>query len=57
VSKALALVMLVGPGIGLDRHIDGASRVMRRTIPMIGTGPVVTTIMPGGWGRAYLKQG
>jgi hypothetical protein len=49
--------MPVGPGIGLDRHIDGVSRVMRRTIPMIGTGPAVTTIMPGGCGRAHLKQG
>ena len=47
-SNAIALVMLFGIGIGLDRHIDGASRVMRWTIPMIGTGLVVTTIMLGG---------
>ena len=47
-SNAIALVMLFGIGIGLDRHIDGASRMMRWTVPMIGTGLVVTTILLGG---------
>jgi VIT1/CCC1 family predicted Fe2+/Mn2+ transporter len=47
-SNAIALVMLFGIGVGLDRHVDGGSRIMRWIVPMIGSGLVVTTIMLGG---------
>lgn len=48
VSNAIALVMLFGIGVGLDRHVDGSSRVMRWIVPMIGVVLVATTIMLGG---------
>lgn len=47
-SNAIALVMLFGIGVGLDRHVDGGSRIMRWTVPMIGAGLVATTILLGG---------
>jgi VIT1/CCC1 family predicted Fe2+/Mn2+ transporter len=47
-SNAIALVMLFAIGVGLDRHVNGGSRIMRWIVPMIGSGLVVTTIMLGG---------
>jgi hypothetical protein len=48
ISNAIALVMLFGIGVGLDRHVDDSSRVMRWAVPMIGAVLVATTIMLGG---------
>jgi VIT1/CCC1 family predicted Fe2+/Mn2+ transporter len=48
ISNAIALVMLFAIGVGLDRHVDGASRALRWTVPMIGAVLVATTIMLGG---------
>jgi VIT1/CCC1 family predicted Fe2+/Mn2+ transporter len=47
-SNAIALVMLFGIGLGLDRHVDGGSQTMRWIVPIVGTVLVATTILLGG---------
>jgi VIT1/CCC1 family predicted Fe2+/Mn2+ transporter len=48
VSNAIALVMLFAIGLGFDRYVDGGSRVMRWTVPLVGAALVASTIALGG---------
>lgn len=47
-SNAIAVAMLFGIGVGLDRYVDGGSRVMRGVVPLVGVALVVVTILLGG---------
>ncbi len=47
-SNAIAVAMLFGIGLGLDRYVEGGSRVMRWTVPMLGVVLVASTIALGG---------
>jgi len=47
-SNGIAVAMLFGIGLGLDRYVEGGSRVMRWTVPALGILLVVTTIALGG---------
>ncbi len=48
VSNAIAVAMLFGIGLGLDRYVEGGSRVMRWVVPMVGVALVASTIALGG---------
>jgi len=48
VSNGIALVMLFAIGLGFDRYVEGGSRVMRWTVPLVGAALVATTIALGG---------
>lgn len=47
-SNVVSVVMLFGIGLGLDRYVEGGSRVMRWTVPMVGVVLVLSTIALGG---------
>jgi VIT1/CCC1 family predicted Fe2+/Mn2+ transporter len=48
VSNAIAVVMLFGIGLGLDRYVEGGSKVMRWVVPTAGVVLVASTIALGG---------
>lgn len=47
-SNAIALIMLFAIGVGLDRYVEGGSKLMRWVVPLIGAVLVATTILLGG---------
>jgi len=47
-SNMIALIMLFAIGVGLDRYVEGGSKLMRWVVPLIGAFLVATTILLGG---------
>jgi len=47
-SNMIALTMLFAIGVGLDRYVQGGSKLMRWVVPFIGAVLVATTILLGG---------
>ena len=47
-SNGIAVLMLFGIGLGLDRYVEGGSRMMRWVVPLLGVVLVATTIALGG---------
>jgi VIT1/CCC1 family predicted Fe2+/Mn2+ transporter len=47
-SNGIAVLMLFGIGLGLDRYVEGGSRLMRWVVPALGLVLVGTTIALGG---------